>query len=281
MHQLLVKHLAGETRAAERALAEQWIAASAENARYFDHLSRLWDAGQRLMYQNNVDENAAWDRFKKRVENVETNIPKQRIRFSWLKAAAVLLVLAAAAMVARRLIRHPETPVVPVHAKNHAAAVKKDSIINKPQPEKPLLKKHPAKQPVANKPQDLLLQPDTLQKLAHEPGTWPLLLERHPSPPEDLAIRRTIVGHLLGEMTTQQVIGQEPITSFRLNENEFFVNERRQPDSVHQWYKERYIRAAGFFIYFGGPRRTGQGVYLSRDSLDLPSVRTIRPTPGI
>jgi hypothetical protein len=40
----------------------------------------------------------------------------------------------------------------------------------------------------------------------------------------------------------QQLAGQEPVSSFRLNANEFF-------------------------IYFGGPGRQGQGIYLGQDSL--------------
>jgi hypothetical protein len=103
--------------------------------------------------------------------------------------------------------------------------------------------------------------------MMHEPATWPLFLERYPSPADNIAIRRAIIGHLRDEMTTQQLTGQEPISSFRLNENEFFINEKRQPDSVHQWYKAHFIKTPGFFIYFGGPSRQGQGIYLGQDSL--------------
>jgi hypothetical protein len=297
---LLVNYLADEARADERAAVEQWIAANESNRLHFEQFKLLWDAGQQLALTSAVDEDGAWDRFRARIERKDTDSHKRRFHFSFLKAAAVMLVVAAAAMVGTRLIRHRDTPNNPAPAKKHPAGPKNDTILNndttlqndtilnnatspksdtmlkkKPdtvsltnrQPEKNTLKKETAIKPNANKRDDLLLQPDTLQKIAREPGNWPLYLERYTSPAENLAIRRAIIGHLRDEMTTQQVAGHEPITSFMLNENEFFVNEKRQPDSIHQWYKERFIKAPGFFVYFGGGRRPGQGICLGRDSL--------------
>jgi hypothetical protein len=285
---LLVKYLADEARADERAAVEQWIAASEANSRYFEQFKLLWNASQRLALTSAVDEDGAWDRFRERMERKNNDSHKRRFHVTFLKAAAVLLVVAAAAMVGTRLIRHRDTPNNPAPAKNLLAAPKKDTVFNngtspksdtilktKPdtvshdirRPEKNAAKKVTAIKPKANKPDDLLLKPDTLQKMAREPGNWPLYLERYTSPAENLAIRRAIIGHMRDEMTTQQLAGHEAITSFMLNENEFFVNEKRQPDSIHQWYKERFIPAPGFFVYFGGPRRPGQGISLGKDSL--------------
>jgi hypothetical protein len=299
-HELLVKYLADEARADERAAVEQWIAANEANRRYFEQFKLLWDAGQRLALQSAVDEDGAWDRFRERRERKNTGSHNRRFHVSFLKAAAVLLVVAAAAMVGTWLIRHRATPNNPAPATKHLAApendtmrkndtaLQKNTVLNHTaspkrdtmlktvpdsvspdirRPEKNAAQKETAIKPKANKPDALALQPDTLQMMAREPGNWPLYLERYTSPAENLAIRRAIIGHLRDEMTTQQLAGHEAITSFMLNENEFFVNEKRQPDSVQQWYKERYIPAPEFFVYFGGPRRPGQGIYLGRDSL--------------
>jgi hypothetical protein len=145
--------------------------------------------------------------------------------------------------------------------------------LHKHRPEKNLIQKNTTTRPKAINPDEIRLQPyirlqpDTLQKMTHEPVNWPLFLERYSSQVDNLAIRRVIVGHLRDEMTTQQLAGQEPVLSFRLNANELFINEKRQPDSVHQWYKAHFLKTPGFFIYFGGPGRQGQGIYLGQDSL--------------
>jgi hypothetical protein len=285
-NELLVKYLADEARADERAMAEQWIAATRENGRQFEHLKLLWNASQQLALQTaaEADVDAAWDRFRKRVEKGNAGSLKQRSHFSWLQAAAVMLVLAAAAMVGKRLIGHHDIPVIqgPVKKLKLPTAPKIDTVfkkqpdadtLHKHRPEKNGIKKMTTTRLKAIKPDeiqlqpDLSLQPDTLQKITHEPVNWPLVPERYPSPADNLAIRRAIVGHLLDEMTAQQLAGQVPVSSFMLNENEFFINGKRQPDSIQQWYRMHFIKSPGFFIYFGSRSRPGQGICLSPDSL--------------
>ncbi|HWZ03743.1 MAG TPA: hypothetical protein VNX40_09035, partial [Mucilaginibacter sp.] len=57
------------------------------------------------------------------------------------------------------------------------------------------------------------------------------------------------------------------VRSFRLNENEFIINDKRQSDAVQQRFKDLFIKEPGYTVYFGNAPRNGRGVFLSPDSL--------------
>ena len=401
--ELLVKYLADEAGAEEGALVEHWVAASEKNRRYFEHFKLLWDASQALMHQNAVDEDKAWGRFRERVQRKDTASHKRPLHLPFLRAAAVILLVAAAVLEGPRLMKHHDVPAIPRPAGNYPEAllttattdkIRKDTLadgsiiilnkhsrvtyaagfrgptrdvgltgeafftvrqdpakpfviktgdvvitvlgtafnvnsgadrievavetgrvsvqaksnvimlttgqkcvaikgdtrlhagpvtdsgyrswldtLNRPHPNSMKLhpdseKPHPDSiKPRTDKPAAFQQYPDTLRTMISDPGNWLSLLRQYSSPAENLVLRKAIIGHLRDEMTTQQVAGHERITSFRLDGDELFINEKRQGDSVHQWYKKRFIREPGFFIYFGGARRQGEGIYLQRDSL--------------
>ncbi|GAA4461161.1 FecR domain-containing protein [Nemorincola caseinilytica] len=68
---VLVKHLLGEATPEERQEVQQWIAASADNRRYYEHFKLIWDESKKLDAPLNVDTDAAWGRFMQRVEREE------------------------------------------------------------------------------------------------------------------------------------------------------------------------------------------------------------------
>lgn len=75
MDELLVKFLLGESSPQETNAAMEWIEASEENRRYFEHFSLIWQKSREMAIHSKVDENAAWDRFLSRVnpENKNSN----------------------------------------------------------------------------------------------------------------------------------------------------------------------------------------------------------------
>lgn len=100
MDEILVKYLLGETTADENRLAEQWINASSDNKRYFDHFRLIWEESRQLAVVHEIDENDAWERFQQRInpkqDGEATNVvafPVKKKRTALRAAAAVAVLL--------------------------------------------------------------------------------------------------------------------------------------------------------------------------------------------
>ena len=102
---VLVKHLLGEANAAEQQEVQEWIAASPENRKYYDHFRVIWEQSKNLQPTHTVDTNDAWNRFMQRVdrEDIINTVPEavaRRIPF-WnprmlARAAAMLVMMVGA-----------------------------------------------------------------------------------------------------------------------------------------------------------------------------------------
>lgn len=105
---LLVKYLLGEAAPAEEDAVQQWITASPENARYADHFRMIWEQSKKLAVHTDVDEDAAWERFKQRTEQVSPARTRTFSLRSIARIAAVLIVLLGAGLLVYRMNRAPE-----------------------------------------------------------------------------------------------------------------------------------------------------------------------------
>lgn len=94
--ELLVKYLLGEATQEEQAAVQEWIGADPEHQRYFDHFSLIWEKSAAISKSSEVDENAAWERFRERVSNGEKRAARTIPlgRSGWSRAAAILFLLA-------------------------------------------------------------------------------------------------------------------------------------------------------------------------------------------
>jgi transmembrane sensor len=90
---LLVRYLLGEVSGQEKATVEAWMNADASNKAYFESFREIWNKSLALASATNPDENAAWLRFRSRLPQKQTRI-HSRASFSWLKIAAVFILLA-------------------------------------------------------------------------------------------------------------------------------------------------------------------------------------------
>lgn len=95
---LLVKHLLGEASADEEKTVNNWLQSSAENAGYYRQLRQVWESSKSLAAASSIDENKAWERFQQRVSPAATRKPSFVQRLLQLKAAAILLLVAGAAI---------------------------------------------------------------------------------------------------------------------------------------------------------------------------------------
>lgn len=66
--ELLVSYLLGEAGGEQRQLVERWIAASDRNQKYYEQFRTIWEQSIKLAPTLEVDERAAWLRFRMRIE---------------------------------------------------------------------------------------------------------------------------------------------------------------------------------------------------------------------
>ena len=98
MDDLLVKTLLGEASHSEQEKVDAWIKESAENRRYFSHFKLIWIQSKELAARTEVDEHAAWARFKVRTQKQAPIIPMHARPWSNVIriAAMVMFVLGVA-----------------------------------------------------------------------------------------------------------------------------------------------------------------------------------------
>ena len=114
---LLAKYLADETDTHESDMISEWIIASEDNKKTFNHSKMVWDGAKNY---RKVDVNAAWAKLnitkKKEVEFIDIQEVKPILKLNWLnnflKIAAVLVVLFGLWFVAARQFTTPQNDVL-------------------------------------------------------------------------------------------------------------------------------------------------------------------------
>lgn len=96
--ELLIRFLLKETGPDEDEAVKLWIAENAGNQKQFKHLQLIWDTSKKLASTSTRNENAAWERLKAKIllTKADTKPVKLWQRYSWMKAAAVLLLFGGA-----------------------------------------------------------------------------------------------------------------------------------------------------------------------------------------
>ena len=61
---MLVRFLLDEVSDEERVLVNNWITQTPANQKYFSHFELIWQQSRILAISKEVDEDAAWQRFK-------------------------------------------------------------------------------------------------------------------------------------------------------------------------------------------------------------------------
>ncbi|HEY1116005.1 MAG TPA: FecR domain-containing protein [Chitinophagaceae bacterium] len=92
---LLVKHLLGEASPGERVQVEEWLAASDANRAYYAQLQKVWESSKTLASAREVDEEAAWQRFRTRIYNTGNGKGERHPVHSigWWRIAALFVVI--------------------------------------------------------------------------------------------------------------------------------------------------------------------------------------------
>lgn len=107
--ELLVKYLLRETGPDEDRKVESWIAVSEANRKQFANMKLIWQTSKNLAGTSTLDENEAWERFKKKAVNTHRKEPVRLWeRYAWMKIAAVFVLLCGAWMM-YNLVNRNET----------------------------------------------------------------------------------------------------------------------------------------------------------------------------
>jgi transmembrane sensor len=117
---LLAKYLADETDTHESDTISEWIIASEDNQKIFDHSKIIWDGTKNLQNQQKVDVDAAWTKLgiakKNEIQPSDIQEVKPVVKLNWLnnvlKVAAVLVVLFGLWFVAARQFMIPKNDVL-------------------------------------------------------------------------------------------------------------------------------------------------------------------------
>ncbi|MES2457677.1 MAG: FecR domain-containing protein [Bacteroidota bacterium] len=113
--ELLIKFLIDETDATEKTEVQEWLLADPANQLHLDQMEKIWQAGKKLAVASKVDEEQAWMRFKEKaagsgsapakqditairplnpdIEPLKSGSIPLRNNYSWLKIAAILLLV--------------------------------------------------------------------------------------------------------------------------------------------------------------------------------------------
>lgn len=114
--EILIKFLLRETSEEENSLVGEWLAADAENAKYFGQLEKIWQASGDIAPKKEVDVDAAWLKFKAKANDLpvqhEPVVKPLRRNNAWLRIAAVLVV-AVCAWTAYSLLRPAYIELLP------------------------------------------------------------------------------------------------------------------------------------------------------------------------
>lgn len=108
--ELLVKYLLGEANDAEREEVAGWTNASEENKKYYEHFALIWNESKKIEATSNVNVEDAWNKFQVRRKRAESGNEERRAeseptkviefpatnKFNWVRAAAILILLAGA-----------------------------------------------------------------------------------------------------------------------------------------------------------------------------------------
>ncbi|MEY4539866.1 MAG: hypothetical protein RLZZ306_1623 [Bacteroidota bacterium] len=122
---LLAKYLADETDTHESDTISEWIIASEDNQKTFEHSKIVWSGAKNLQ---KVDVDAAWKKLnitkKKEVESVDSQEIKSIVKLNWvnnfLKIAAVLVVLFGLWFVAAKQFTTPQNDVLTFKSGNQS-----------------------------------------------------------------------------------------------------------------------------------------------------------------
>lgn len=119
---LLVKLMLGEVTEEERRLVEAWINSNAANKKQYEDFKTIWEESERLATASTIDEEAAWQRFKNRInEPKQEAVVKMMRPTNWWRIAALFIVVIGAGYFGYKLFA--DKPIRNIEVASHASTL--------------------------------------------------------------------------------------------------------------------------------------------------------------
>ena len=100
----------GEATEQERLLVKAWVNSNAASKKQFEDFKTIWEESKGLAAVSKVDENLAWQRFKKRINQPKPiAIVRKMNAVAWWKIAALFIIITGAGFLGYKLLS--EKPV--------------------------------------------------------------------------------------------------------------------------------------------------------------------------
>lgn len=106
-----MKHLLGEASPEEKQAVMEWMKENATNQEYYNQFKKIWDSSKELAAESTVDVDKAWERFQKRVTRQHEPAKILKPRFSWIRVAASVILIAGLGMAAIMLFNKNTAPI--------------------------------------------------------------------------------------------------------------------------------------------------------------------------
>ena len=106
-----MKHLLGEASPEEEQTVTEWMKENETHEEYYNQFKKIWDQSKALASGSNVDVNRAWEKFQNKIsgKHEPAKIIAHR-RFSWLRIAASVILIAGLGITLFMLINKNTAP---------------------------------------------------------------------------------------------------------------------------------------------------------------------------
>jgi len=105
-----VKHLLGEASPEEEQAVMEWMRENETHQEYYNQFKKIWDQSKALASVSNVDVNKAWERFQNKVVGQHEPAKILKPRFSWVRIAASVILVAGLGIVLFMLVNKNAAP---------------------------------------------------------------------------------------------------------------------------------------------------------------------------
>jgi len=105
-----VKHLLGEASPEEEQAVIEWMKESETHQEYYNQFKKIWDQSKALASGSRVDVNKAWERFQNRIAVHDEPAKVIKPRFSWLRVAASIILIAGLGVTLFMLVNKNTVP---------------------------------------------------------------------------------------------------------------------------------------------------------------------------
>jgi hypothetical protein len=113
--------------------------------------------------------------------------------------------------------------------------------------------------------------PELVKALINDPAHWPAILKPYVHDNVDTATagkNKQVIRDIIANLIAGGVVNERSdINFFLLTNNELIVNGKKMQADLHDALSKKYVKDAGFRIYYGPESFTGHGIFQKSDRL--------------